>query len=81
MNQSDTSDARAPRDQPEPPDTFLSIDEACRLFGVSRRTFYRMLADRRAGLGKVVLRIPPRTGHIRVPVRRFEEWLRARQEG
>lgn len=65
--------------RPERPDTFVSIDEACIIFGISRRTFYRLLADRRAGLDQVVLRIPPRTGHIRVPVRRFEEWLRARQ--
>lgn len=74
------SNPHAPRSQPEPQDTFVSIDEACRLFGISRRTLYRMLADRRGGLRKVVLRIPPGTGHIRVPVRRFEEWLRARQE-
>lgn len=61
------------------PDTYVAVNEACRRFGVSRRTFYRMLADPDAGLAEVVLRIPPRTGPYRVPVRAFEQWLRARQ--
>jgi excisionase family DNA binding protein len=61
------------------PDTYLTIDAACARFGLSRRTFYRMLADRKSGLRKVVVRIPPRTGHIRVPANRFEQWLLERQ--
>jgi predicted DNA-binding transcriptional regulator AlpA len=65
--------------EPEPADAYLSIDEACARFGISRRTFYRLLADPEGGLDRVVLRIPPRTGHIRVPMKRFEQWLRARQ--
>lgn len=66
---------------PEPagPDTYLSIDEACARFGISRRTFYRLLGDPEGGLDRVVLRIPPRTGRVRVPIQRFEQWLRARQ--
>lgn len=63
---------------PEPEETFLTIDEACRRFGLGRRTFYRMLADPGGGLAQVVVRVPPGTGHIRVPVRRFEAWLRGR---
>ncbi|MEZ6184086.1 MAG: helix-turn-helix domain-containing protein [Planctomycetota bacterium] len=61
------------------PDTYLSINEVCERFGLSRRTFYRMLADPRSGLAKVVVRIPPRTGRIRVPLKRFEKWLLERQ--
>lgn len=61
------------------PDTYVGVNEACRRFGISRRTFYRMLAEADAGLAEVVLRIPPRTGPYRVPVRAFEQWLRARQ--
>ena len=60
------------------PETYLSIDLACKQFGVSRRTFYRMLA-REPGLAELVVRIPPKTGRIRVPLRRFEQWLRERQ--
>jgi len=61
------------------PDTYLTIDAACARFGFSRRTFYRMLANRKSGLCKVVVRVPPRTGHIRVPANRFEQWLLERQ--
>ena len=72
-----TPDTLAPR--PSDPDTFVSVNEACRLFGISRRTFYRMLADPDGGLDEVVLRIPPATGRYRVPLQRFEQWLRIRQ--
>lgn len=61
------------------PDTYLTINDVCERFGLSRRTFYRMLANRRSGLQKVVVRIPPRTGRIRVPLKRFEKWLLERQ--
>lgn len=63
------------------PDTFVSIDELCRRFGFSRQTFYRMLGDPEGGLDEVAVRVPPPHGRIRVPVRRFEVWLRARQAG
>lgn len=71
------NDTDRPRDATEP-DVFVSINEACRRFGLSRRTFYRMLADPSGGLTALVIRVPRGTGHIRVPVRRFEAWLRAR---
>ena len=56
------------------PDTYASINEACRRFGISRRTFYRMLAEEPT-LARLVVRIPPGTGRIRVPLKRFEQWL------
>lgn len=60
------------------PDTYLTVNEACERVGISRRSFYRWLADPKTGLADVVVRIPPGTGRIRVPVRRFEQWLRGR---
>lgn len=74
-----TRPTKAQSSEPESPDSYVSIDEACARFGISRRTFYRLLADPEGGLDQVVIRIPPRTGHIRVPVQRFEQWLRSRQ--
>lgn len=58
------------------PDTYVSVNEACRRFGFSRRSFYRWLALPSTGLAGVVVRVPPPAGRIRVPVRRFEHWLR-----
>lgn len=72
------TDSDRPRDATEPSDSFVSINEACRRFGLSRRTFYRMLSDPSGGLTALVIRVPRGSGHIRVPVRRFEAWLRAR---
>lgn len=74
-----TRPTKAQSTESDGPDAYLSIDEACARFGISRRTFYRLLADPEGSLDRVVLRIPPRTGHIRVPIKRFEQWLRARQ--
>ena len=61
----------------ESPDTYLSINQTCERFGISRRTFYRMLED--PSLADLVVRIPPGTGRIRVPLKRFERWLLERQ--
>jgi len=61
--------------QPDPkPDFYVSIREACDRFGISRRTFYRMLG-REPELADLVVRIPPETGRIRVPLLQFESWL------
>ena len=60
------------------PDTYVSVDETCERFGFSRRSFYRWLALPETGLAEVVVRVPPPHGRIRVPVRRFEEWLHGR---
>ena len=62
----------------DPPDTYVSVDAVCERFRFSRRSFYRWLALPETGLAEVVVRVPPPRGRIRVPVRRFEEWLRGR---
>jgi len=66
------------RPRSEDPDTYLSINQTCARFGISRRTFYRLLADE-PGLAALVIRIPPGSGRIRVPLNRFERWLLERQ--
>ncbi|MCO5164878.1 MAG: helix-turn-helix domain-containing protein [Planctomycetes bacterium] len=60
------------------PQPYLSINNVCRRFAISRSTFYRLLADPDTGLEELVVRIPPRTGRLRVPAHAFEEWLRGR---
>tara|TARA_B100000965_G_C19361680_1_gene656279 strand:- start:253 stop:450 length:198 start_codon:yes stop_codon:yes gene_type:complete len=60
---------------------FLTINQVCKRYGISRSTFYRMLADPQSGLRGVVVRIPPPTGRVRVPVAAFEAWLKRRQAG
>jgi len=60
---------------------YLTINQVCERYGISRSTFYRMLADPRSGLRGVVVRIPPPLGRIRVPVKAFEAWLKRRQAG
>lgn len=62
------------------PEEWLTINETCRRFRISRATFYRTLADTKTGLAEVVVRVPPPTGRIRVPRRRFEAWLWERQK-
>ena len=62
-----------------PADTWLSIKDACLRFGLSRRSFYRMLEDypelERDG---VVMRVPPVSGRRKVAARAFEGWVRVR---
>ncbi len=58
------------------PDQYLSVDQTCSQFTLSRSTFYRLLRDAGSGLNELIVRVPPRTGRIRVPARGFEEWLR-----
>lgn len=60
---------------------YLTIKQVCERYGISRATFYRMLADPQSGLRGVVVRIPPPRGRIRVPVVAFEAWLKRRQAG
>ena len=60
-------------------DRYLSINDACEAFSFSRSTFYRMLDDRDSGLREIVVRIPPKTGRIRVPQAAFEAWLRQKR--
>tara|TARA_R110002072_G_scaffold254391_1_gene413259 strand:- start:2191 stop:2412 length:222 start_codon:yes stop_codon:yes gene_type:complete len=63
------------------PCRYATINETCDLFGFSRSTFYRMLEDPDLGLKQVVVRIPPVTGRIRVPVDAFEALLRRKSRG
>lgn len=52
---------------------YISIEDACKKFDISRTTFYSLLpAAEAAG---VAVRVPPPTGSVRIPVRRFEAWL------
>ncbi len=60
---------------------FLSINEVCQRYGISRTTFYRMLASSTSGLRSIVVRIPPPRGRVRVPLVEFEAWLRRRTSG
>lgn len=54
-------------------ESYINIAEACRKFAISRTTFYELLpAAEAAG---VAVRVPPPTGSVRIPVRRFEAWL------
>lgn len=47
---------------------------------MSRATFDRMMRDERCTLRDVVVRCPPITGRVKVPVREFEAWLRDHQQ-
>jgi predicted DNA-binding transcriptional regulator AlpA len=62
-------------------DQYLTINEACKAFGFSRSTFYRMHDDPGTGLRDVVIRIPPGSGRIRIPRGGFETWLRQKRRG
>ena len=53
---------------------YLTVVEACSLAGISRSTFYKLLADPDTGLGRVAVRIPG-MARVRVPERAFREWL------
>jgi hypothetical protein len=61
-----------------PVDRYVSVNEACAQFSISRATFYRMLDAPSSGLREIVIRVPPVTGHLRIPLNRFERWLQAR---
>jgi hypothetical protein len=61
------------------PEKFLSINDVCDLYGVSRSTLYRMLRNPKSGLRDLVVRVPPGTGRIRIPARGFLELLEGRR--
>lgn len=61
-------------------DVYLSVRETCERFQISRATFDRMLSDSSSGLGEVIIRLPPVTGRVKVPLRAFEAWLRERRQ-
>ena len=58
---------------------YIGLNTACRRFGMSRSTFYRMLDDPQCGLAEIVVRIPPGTGRIKIPVEAFEKFLTTRR--
>lgn len=61
------------------PQRYLSVNELCRRYGISRTSFYRMRATPELGLAEILVRIPPPNGRIRVPLGAFEAWLRRRR--
>jgi excisionase family DNA binding protein len=50
------------------------VKQACKVAGIGRTTFYKLLDDARSGLAELVLRVPG-LGHIRIPEREFRRWL------
>lgn len=64
---------------PEEP-AYLTVGETCKRFEISRATFDRMMRDERCTLRDVVIRVPPLTGRVKVPLREFEAWLREYQQ-
>lgn len=64
-------------DSPDSTEVWLTIDEACEHFRLSRSTFYRLLARPESELAKVVGRLPG-SGRVRVPMKAVERLLRTR---
>jgi excisionase family DNA binding protein len=56
------------------PDMYLTVTQACALAAIGRTTFYKLLDDPESGLAAVTVRIPG-LGHIRIPQRRFRQWI------
>jgi hypothetical protein len=55
------------------PDRYLKVKDICRFLGISKSTFYRLLADESSGLGAVVVELPCVDGP-RALVSRLREW-------
>lgn len=53
---------------------YLTVDETCELFRMSRSTFYELV--RTTDLSELLVRVPPPSGRLRVPSRDFERWLK-----
>ncbi|HBP19280.1 MAG TPA: hypothetical protein DEA08_16010 [Planctomycetes bacterium] len=62
-------------------DEWLSPDQACARFNVSRSSFDRWRSDPATGLEQLTPQPSGHGGRILVPVAGFEEWLRARGKG
>lgn len=60
-------------------DGFMTIDDACQRYRISRSTLYRLLADPLFGLAKLVVRVPPPDGPVRLPKAEVDELMRAKQ--
>lgn len=68
------------RPRQEGGEVFLSVSETCERFQISRATFDRMLRDTSNGLTEVIVRLPPTTGRVKVPLQAFQAWLRERRQ-
>lgn len=53
---------------------YLTITKACALAGISKSTFYRLMADQDTGLGRIMIRIPGMQS-TRIPRARFLSWM------
>jgi predicted DNA-binding transcriptional regulator AlpA len=67
-------------ERPRDEEQYLTVSETCERFEISRATFDRMLRDESSGLAEVIVRLPPVTGRVKVPLRAFEAWLRGRRQ-
>ncbi len=68
------------RPREEGGETFLNVSETCKRFQISRATFDRMLRDTSNGLSEVIVRLPPTTGRVKVPLLAFQAWLHERRQ-
>lgn len=78
-----TAPIASPAEHAEPlegGEQYLSVQETCERFQISRATFDRTLRDPSSGLAEVIVRFPPATGRAKVPLRAFEAWLRERRQ-
>jgi hypothetical protein len=76
MTSPNSTPPRPPEPTPNPlVGPYQSVKAACRYFGISRSSFYR-LARQWPEFRKLLVRIPPETGPIRVPLRAVEELLK-----
>lgn len=57
---------------------YMTMKETAERYSVSVRTLGRMLADPSTGFADIVVRVPPVTGQVRVPVVAFERFLEER---
>jgi hypothetical protein len=62
-------------------DAYLTIDQVCAKYAISRSTVYRMIEDPDLGLRELIIRVPPVTGPRRLPAAALEEIFRSKEEG
>ena len=61
--------------QPTAGKSYLTLKETAERYSVSRSTLARMMADPSTGFADIVVRVPPVTGQVRLPVMAFEKLL------
>lgn len=72
--------AAGEEERPSDEEHYLTVAQTCERFEISRATFDRTLRDPSSGLSEVIVRLPPVTGRVKVPLRAFEAWLRERRQ-